>query len=388
MTKLDDIMSSFDESLKMLNLEPIKINKTFYFDESNNIKKGIIGKDKDNNDDLENLYFVLGGIAVDKKINFDDLLKYVGARQVPTDAKFSFFAFKKNKFEEAISQTRLRKLFEYLLNNKILIHFDVLHYMHFALTDILDSLIEEDDANKYAAMIYYKQLQSDMTEVLYQDYDALHEILVNFEFPNVPKEKANDFINEILDLYTRNYEAYDTGDIDNFTKELLRQIIKAKRDKRNLIFLEDNEPYVISSDVFSNYLSRMIEVSDKKYFDNEASITKQLSEFDDDYESKLDVHFLDSKTSREIQICDVICGFVARLYNFLSHNDEMAIFTFIKGLNKNCETFKTLKTFADLMTLSDNVSHMMFKKTNPLFIENRFTLFIKFVKKIGGQLND
>lgn len=124
-------------------LKKIEINKTLYFDESNNIKKGIIGQDKDNNEDLGNLYFVLGGIAVNGCIDFDDLLKYVGARQVPTDSKFSFFAFKKNKFEEAIKQSRLRKFFEYLLKNIISIHFNVLHYMHFALTDILDSLIEE-----------------------------------------------------------------------------------------------------------------------------------------------------------------------------------------------------------------------------------------------------
>lgn len=90
MTKLDDFMCSFGESFKMLNIKPIKTNKIFYFDESNNIKKGIIGKMKDNNEDLENLYFVLGGIAVDKNIDFNDLLKYVGARQIPNDAKFSF----------------------------------------------------------------------------------------------------------------------------------------------------------------------------------------------------------------------------------------------------------------------------------------------------------
>lgn len=381
MTKLDDIMSSFAKNLKMLNIEPIKINKTFYFDESNNIKKGIIGKDKDNNEDLENLYFVLGGIAVDKNIDFDDLLRYVGARQVPTDAKFSFFAFKKNKFEEAISQSRLRKFFEYLLNNKILIHFDVLHYMHFALTDILDSLIEENDANQYAAMVYYKQLQSDMTEVLYQNYDALHEILVEFEFPNVPKEKANDFINEILDLYTCNYENYDPDDIDNFTKELLRQIIKAKRNKNNLVFLEDNNSFIISEGVFHNYLSRALEVNDFKYFDNELSITNHFEELDAEYEKKLNVKFIDSANSREIQICDVVCGFVARLYNFLSHHEEHEIYTFIKNLNKEDEAYKTLKAFADLMTLSDNISHMMFKKTNPLFIEGRFTLFIKLMEK-------
>ena len=381
MTKLDDIMASFAKNLKMLNVEPIKINKTFYFDESNNIKKGIIGKDKDNNEDLENLYFVLGGIAVDKNIDFDDLLRYVGARQVPTDAKFSFFAFKKNKFEEAISQSRLRKFFEYLLNHKILIHFDVLHYMHFALTDILDSLIEENDANQFAAMAYYKQLQSDMTEVLYQNYDALHEVLVEFEFPNVPKEKANDFINEILDLYTCNYETYDPDDIDNFTKELLRQIIKAKRNKNNLVFLEDNNSFVISEGVFHNYLSRALEVNDFKYFDNELSITNHFEGLDAEYEKKLNVKFVDSANSREIQICDVVCGFVARLYNFLSHHEEHEIYTFIKNLNKEDEAYKTLKAFADLMTLSDNISHMMFKKTNPLFIEGRFTLFIKLMEK-------
>ena len=55
MTKLEDFICSFGKSLQMLNIESIKINKTFYFDESNNIKKGIIGKDKDNNEDLENL---------------------------------------------------------------------------------------------------------------------------------------------------------------------------------------------------------------------------------------------------------------------------------------------------------------------------------------------
>lgn len=380
MTKLDDIMSSFAKNLKMLNVEPIKINKTFYFDESNNIKKGIIGKDKDNNEDLENLYFVLGGIAIDKNIDFDDLLRYVGARQVPKDAKFTFFTFKKNKFEDAISQSRLRKFFEYLLENKIIIHFDVLHYMHFALTDILDSVIEEDDANKFAAMFYYKELQSDMTEVLYQDYDALHEILVNFEFPNVPKERANDFVNEIFDLYTRNYDEYDPDDADNFTKELLRQIIKAKKNKNKLLFLEDNKSFVISEGVFHNYLSRTLEIEDLKYFDNELSITNQLEELDAEYEKKLNVRFLDSANSREIQICDVICGFVARLYNFLSHHEEHEIYTFIKNLNKEDESYKTLKAFADLMTLSDNVSRMMFKKTNPLFIEGRFTAFIKVLE--------
>lgn len=374
MSKLDDFINS------SMDFAPsIKLNRTFYFDESNNIKKGIIGKEKDNNADLENLYFVLGGIATKEPLNFEELLKYTGVRQMPVDAKFNFFAFKKNKFTDAIAQSRLRKFFEYLLKNKIIIHFNVLHYFHFALVDILDSLIEEQDANQYAAFMYYHDLQSDMTEVLYNDFNRLHSILVNYEFPNVPREKANAFINKILDLYTDNLCNYDLNAMENFTKELLRQIIKAKRSKNNLLFLENNKSFVIIDSVFENYLSRMIEFKDKKYFDNELFITNSLEQMDTDYKTKLNVDFWDSKEHREIQICDVICGFTARLYNFISHNSEEEIMKFCYALDINLESYKTLRTFFELMNISDDESNVCFKKFTPMFIERRFMLMFKLI---------
>lgn len=373
-TKLDDFINLFKE-----RRQSIKLNRTLYFDESNNIKKAIIGHEKDNNEDLENLYFVLGGIALNENLNFDELLNYVGARQKPVDAKFNFFAFKKSKFEDAIEQSRLRKFFEYLLNKKILIHFSVLHYFHFALTDILNSLIEENDVNQYAAMYYYLDLQSDMTEVLYQNFDKFHDLLVRYEFPNVPKDKSNEFINEIFEMYTVNLSYFDLDDVENFTKELLRQIIKAKRDKNNLIFLEGNKPFVIGDGVFEHYLFRMVEFDDFKFFDNELSISNRLQEMDLNYKNKLNVDFCDSSDYREIQICDVICGFVARLYNYLSHNSIEVIMHFCRTLNVNSESYKTLHAFFELMTISDNVSPVCFKKITPMFIERRFTLMLRLI---------
>lgn len=145
--------------------------------------------------------------------------------------------------------------------------------------------------------------------------------------------------------------------------------------------MEDNNFFIISEGVFHNYLSRALEVNDFKYFDNELSITNHFECLDAEYEKKLNVKFVDSANSREIKICDVVCGFVARLYNFLSHHEEHEIYTFTKNLNKEDEAYKTLKAFADLMTFSDNISHMMFKKTNQLFIESRFTLLIKLMEK-------
>lgn len=317
----------------------------------------------------------MGGIALNGKINFDELLEYVGARQAPSDAKFKFFSYGHSSFEEAIKQSRLCKFFEYLLDKRILIHFDVLHYMHYAIIDILDSLIEENDMNQQAALAYYPELQSDMTEVLYKDYPRLHSLLCSYEFPNIPKDMANYFINDVLDLYTQNLAYFDANEPNNFTKELLRQIIKAKRNKTNLLFLEENHPFEISENVFLNYLFRMVEIKDKKYFDNEASITKQLKAMDIGYENKLNVSFIDSKASREIQVCDVICGFSGKLYSFLGQNDEGEISKWANGLSPNSNGYRTIKAFLDLMTLSDNKYRMMFEKTVPQFIERRFVFF-------------
>lgn len=376
MSKLDDFINTYNNPFVKLK----RIDRTFFFDESNNIKKGRIGLEKDNVSDLAHLCFVLGGIATKNEVDFNDLLNFVGARQAPVDAKFSFFAFKHTDFEEAINQPRFRKFFEYLLSHDVLIHFDVLHYMHFAMVDILDSLIQEDDVNQQAAFIYYLPLQSAMTEVLYCDYNRLHNIFCRYEFPNIPTNQANAFVNEILELYTDNLEFFDMDDIDNFPKELLRQIIKAKRDRTNLYFLEDNTPFEISSNVFTIYLSRMIEIRDKKFFDNESTIIKELENMDENYHEKLDVEFLDSREHRNIQICDVISGFVARLYTFLGKNSLEDIMTFARNLKCDSEGYKTLKAFLDLMTKSDKEYRAMFKKTVPLFIEDRFTMLCQIIE--------
>ncbi len=373
-------MSRLDEFLSN-SLHRFQIKRTFYFDESNNIRKGTIGSAKDNNPDLGNLCFVLGGIAVENKIDFDALLDFVGAKQSPKDAKFKFFSYGESSFNGSIAQPRLRKLFEFLVGKDIYIHFDVFHYMHFALTDILDSLIQEDDAVQMSAFYYYKQLQSDMTEVLYKDYQALHNILVEFEFPNIPKGKSTSFINRILNLYCDNLVYFDSDSPDYFTKELLRQIIKAKRNRTNMYFLEGNKPFEISNSLYFDYLARASEILDTKHFDNEPTIAKELHAFDKNYKEKLNMDFVDSSMCREVQISDAICGFVSRMYSFLGHNDEGTLTDFINGLENNSESIRTLKAFIKLMGKSDCASHLMFKKTVPLFLESRFSLFYKLIEE-------
>ena len=102
MTRLEELIAAYRNTMPC-----VKLNRTIFFDESNNFRKGVIGTEKDNNEDLENLYFTLGGIVTKDPINFPELLDYIGAKQIPRDAKYKFFTLKHNGFTEAIAQPRL-----------------------------------------------------------------------------------------------------------------------------------------------------------------------------------------------------------------------------------------------------------------------------------------
>ena len=101
---------------------------------------------------------------------------------------------------------------------------------------------------------------------------------------------------------------------------------------------------------------------------------------DDKYETKLNAEFSDSENWREIQISDAISGFVGRLYNFLSKTDHLHIWNFSQALDKESESYKTLRAFFDLMTRSNEVSEVCFMKTTPLFIDKRFDLLCNAIE--------
>ena len=52
MTKLEELIGVYRNTMPC-----VKLNRTIFFDESNNFRKGVIGAEKDNHEELESLYF-------------------------------------------------------------------------------------------------------------------------------------------------------------------------------------------------------------------------------------------------------------------------------------------------------------------------------------------
>ncbi len=373
-------MTELDRFLKVMrgnDAASVKLGRTLYFDESNNVRKAIIGQHNDNNPNLENTCFVLGGIAPKQPIDFEDLLQYIGARQKPRDAKYSFFVCGHTEFKESLRQPRLRKLFEYLDKENVLIHFSTHHYYHYALVDILDSMFPTKTIKSDWEKWFYRALQSAMTEVLYCRYGALHDLLYRYTYPKVQKEKLCDFLNDIYALYCENLGFFDINEFESFFKEYVRQILKANKDDPDYSLWEAHKPYVISEKVDELYWLRMSNFIDLTVFDIEKGVEERLSKTDPDYMQKLNCKFVDSKDVPEIQISDAIAGFVGRLYDLLFKMDKKEIRDFVKQLDP--DSFEALLWFFVLVYKSNQVSPICFHCDNPMYIENRFSFMYGLV---------
>ncbi len=378
-------MSELDEILKMYKkagpLCPrVKVNRKIYFDETNNIRKGFLKEEGYNVDGLENLFFGLGGIAIDGSLDFVELLKYVGAKQTPKDAKFKFFSFDNSDFKDAIKQKRLRLFFEYLLKNNIYIHYCIYHYLYFSLVDILDSLFDETDEWQDLYFSDPNGFKSDLFEVLYKNPNKLHNLLFKYSFPNVKRKDSVNFLSDVIELYREGLLFFDYHKIINAKKHVLLHLLIAKRNKQSLIFLEDNDDYIISSDMSFTYLQRMYNFEDEKIFDIEKKIIESIEKYDDDYENKLSVKFLDSRESRDIQISDAVIGFVARFFQFLLLNDEIELKKYVDSFDINSEEYRTLSIFFDLTEVSDNYSKVLCLNILPIYLLNRFEYIQKLIR--------
>lgn len=372
-----------DENIIDLNLKLIKVatdvdklSLNMFFDESNNIRVVRLN-DNGTNENIHNIYFVLGGLSYSSKLNLDlnDIFAYIGAKQIPIDAKLKYFSRGNTDFKEILKETRLLKYFQFLKEKSIYIHFNVFHFLYYSLIDILDSLFEEDDVNKQVYFAYHFILKSDLIEVLDYKYEKVLKILREFDYPNIPNNKVIVFISELLDLYTKILDEYfDENSPDNFTKEMLRQMIKAKRKKNNLLFLENNEKLVITKSLFEIYLhNACLFHQENKIFDDEFTIKEKFEKVDSNYETKLNMKFKKSHDDRGIQLSDVLSGFIAKMLNFISSKTFEEIDDFIEDLDDN--SINILKLFFEILDYSDDYCQYFFVWQIPNYVLRKFNYF-------------
>ncbi len=346
--------------LKLNGIAPFEEKMTFYYDESGNCRKFLLTEHGFNNIDALRGDFVLAGVAHEGE-SFDieltalyDALDYKTGQK---ELKFKHLYHNSKDFVSFMGSKRATGFLDWLSKSGLYIHYSALNNLFYSLVDIVDSLWETHPQ----CIMYFWEIKSALYDFVIEHQNEVIDILIRHTYPDV--KDASAFCNELCYLiseYSDDSE-YNPG----FFLELLRQMLKTAGSLDRIVFIQDNEPFLLIQEYYLLYLERCEIFSKSNHiFDEELEVQKKLSEIQLYEDGKLLNHwqFVKSHENIFVQISDMVAGLLRRLFMFLDANSIEEIYSIAQSLNdKQIINFSVIW---NLISKSNGKSQLFIKNAN------------------------
>lgn len=342
---------------------------TFFYDESNNIRKLFLKGKNFNTDSHSNPspFFVLAGIVHEGNAAKSDIKELLNALKLPPTAKeLKFKQVAKGEFLDNLKSAKMVVLLEWLLKSDYFIHYDNINMEYWSLVDIIDDCCEHVD--KYGGLDYFRA----GGKRVYLDYhkDALYELmkldkanflglLSKYGYPKIePKDAAafNKHLNKLAKKYSRP-EARARKIVDKRTSFSLLSLSKLFDMCRNIeeyFFVYDHRVGALI-DGFSIFYDQRVKLFEdsKHVLDNEFEIQKcfeQYEKFNKEL-GNINYEFVDSNAYIEVQVSDVLCGLFKNYFTFIN-NLQISNLEKVKSSLTSSQRY-CLQLISDLISKSD-----------------------------------
>lgn len=303
---------------------------TFYYDETNNSRKFRITENDFNASKDED--FVIGGLVYEGKpreFDIEDLLNTFKLQPNVKEIKRRHIA-PGNTFLECVNSTKLESLLNWIIDNKIYIHFMAMNNLYFGVVDIVDSLTDDTELTglpwKYVTL-----MKNALYKYINADIEYIHEVFLQYGYPNISNDKVYAFCETLVD-WIENVET--ENEQDDFGLESVRQLLKSSRRKQSLCFLTDNEDLMLMDGYESLYIQPIYMFPNSQhFFDEETEIIEKISRIPillDGVELS-NYSFVKSDTDRLVQFSDVIVGLLGKLFLYANSASE-------DDIRKQCST--------------------------------------------------
>ncbi|MDU6063946.1 MAG: hypothetical protein E6Y75_02335 [Anaerococcus sp.] len=339
-------------------IPPFEEEMTFYYDESGNCRKFSLTDTGFNNIDALKSDFVLAGVAHEGRyydIDVTALYSALDYREGQKELKFKHLFHNSKDFISFIGSKRATGFLKWLSKSGLYIHYSALNNLYYSLVDIVDSLWETHPQ----CIMYMWDIKNALYDFVIEHQDEVIDILISHTYPDV--KDVSDFCNEIC-LLIREYNDDSEYDPDFFLK-LLRQMLKAAGKLGRLIFVQDNEPFMLIQEYYLFYTERCEIFSKSNHiFDEEPTVQKQIADLEL-YENGIQLNnwkFVKSHENIYVQVSDLIAGLLRKLFMFLDANSLTDILSIAMKLND--DQAKNFTLLWMLISKSDEKS--------PLFINN------------------
>ncbi|MBD8084664.1 hypothetical protein IC610_19870 [Chryseobacterium sp. GCR10] len=297
---------------------------TFYYDETNNIKKFYV-RDEENFNYSFTANFVLGGLVhLGNAPDVQTLIDGFKLQKTAKEVKFKHIA--SGEFLDCLKSQKLKLFLEFIKDSNLYVHYSSLNILYWALVDIVDSAIASSDTASQLGLQFANHLKNDLYKLSRLEIESVIELFYNYGYPNIKSESINQFIEDLTSLF----DDYIDTEEHHFGLESLRQILKEAKKKNSLPFIMDEDDYILLKDLTQFYLRPIYTFKNSTHiFDNEYSISETLKDYkilDNGAEIK-NYSFVDSQTNQLTQLSDVFVGLMGKLTNYLNTNSREEIKT-------------------------------------------------------------
>jgi len=332
---------------------------TFYYDESNNIRKLHLTESGLNVGKTSN--FVLAGIlhkGQEHNARFEFLIDTLQLQKTTKELKLKHIA--KGGVDNLLASNKLGILLKWLLDNDFYVHYFNLNVFYWSIVDIVDSIIDNlDFENKQFFIPAHMLIKSDLYKVIISDEENFLAALRDFEYPNIKPERVDEFSKYLVYFVRLNSKV-----LRKDRKFLLNKFMEGATKCSELFFIMNEKDHVLIDNFFVFYLRNTCLFKNSVHiFDSEKEIQAIFEKYElvDKGKAINSYSFADSQSMVEIQVSDVLAGFLSKYFTFISETDVNELKVLKSKLS--CIQRENLGLLKSLIDKSNDLSEGFFYRT-------------------------
>lgn len=323
-----NIIASFDQNYFDMWGVNTKEEMFFYYDESNNCRKFWLNSDKADFNYDPDADFVLAGVASESElsISFEEIRKRFELQKSVKELKSKTF-FRGKDFLDCVEEKSSTALFSFINDYDLFIHYVHINNFFYTIVEILDSITDPKEIDSFG--FDYFELKSVLFDMLHPRIKSVSDIMIKYAYPNIRTEDINGFC---LDLCALLGPKYEMKPEEKYVYGALRRAA----DKDQLLFVQDNEDYLLQENYASFYADRIMDFPKSQHcFDEELSIQNEIERLLRVYGNGNlgNYSFVNSANNCMVQISDLVAGMLGKMYIFFNTTHKRDFRSIIERLS-------------------------------------------------------
>lgn len=305
-----DVNQMREPAIALYDLKDADDHHTFYYDESNNLRRLHITEGGLNVRDP--MVYVLGGVAHHgqaKDLAFDTLRNALQLQKTVKELKFEHVA--KGDFLKALTSRKLSTFLEWVLRSDLFVHYIAMDPLYWSTVDIIDSSIDEAPH----LMMVAPKLKNDLYTALRTDFSWLVDVFIRYGYPDLgPSGPA--FFAELTAFIEDRDDMFDS-----FSFQMLKRVLEMGARAEELPFLQDETANVLIDNLLPFVIHRLCLFKNSAHvLDVEPFIEKRMKQnrfMDGDREVTM-YRYAISHNEPGVQASDVVVGLLAKFFSWIA----------------------------------------------------------------------